>query len=236
LLEISRSIEALRFDRWAHQVTTSHDLLDGGRLSTVTPDGQASGGNSPPASSAAASTTSAPPNSGQQSPPPPPPHGEHRDEVRITLAEALHELARPLTRLGNALVERAGLRLALIGVALVIAAFELGAGSALSVPLLVVGLVMLVVGALGSRLRGRFAVDFGPGGAVIEARAEIAPPRRTAPVTSPPTKPRITLVTPTASDQSGPDDVIEGHGETIEMDVAQLKRLLAAERADTAGG
>lgn len=194
-----------------------------------------------PAARSAADATEGGAGSGTAASSQTPPAGEaranHAGSGRsATIADVLHELVRPVARCGHALIERPGLRLAVIGAGLVAAAFELGSGSALSVPLLVVGLVMLVVGVLGSRLRGRFVLDFGPGGMVIEARAEVAPPPQ-ATLALPP-KPRITLVTPTPDEPSvyDEDDVIEGHGETIEMDVAQLRRLLAAERADVAGG
>lgn len=149
------------------------------------------------------------------------------------------------------LAERRGLRVALAGGIVLLVALRLGTDSALSVPLLVVGLVMVVVGAMGPRLRGRFAVEFGPDGTSIELQTHIAAPGTVAApapaIAEGPARPRIALVHPApaqpATDDPGapvvdvrepvPEDamVVEGHGETIEMDVEQLRALLAAERA-----
>src|SRR5579871_6406412 len=69
-----------------------------------------------------------------------------------------------------------GLRSTVLGVVLATLALALGIGSALSVSLLAVGVVFLVVGILGPRLQGRFAVEFGPNGASIDLRTQMAPP------------------------------------------------------------
>jgi len=145
------------------------------------------------------------------------------------------------------LAERRGLRVALAGAVVLLVALQLGADSALSVPLLIVGLVMVVVGAMGPRLRGRFSLEFGPEGTSIEVQTHIAAPGKTAaPVPAlpiAPDRPRIALVhsapaapavaEPATAEEPPPADamVVEGHGETIEMDVEQLRALLAAERA-----
>lgn len=145
------------------------------------------------------------------------------------------------------LAERRGLRVALAGAVVLLVALRLGTDSALSVPLLIVGLVMVTVGAMGPRLRGRFSLEFGPDGTSIEVQTHIAAPGKTAaPVPAlpvAPERPRIALVhpapaapvaaEPSPEQEPAPADavVVEGHGETIEMDVEQLRALLAAERA-----
>lgn len=152
------------------------------------------------------------------------------------------------------LAERRGLRVALAGAVLLLVALQLGTDSALSVPLLVVGLVMVIAGSMGPRLRGRFSLEFGPEGTTIEVQTHIAAPGKVAqPAPALPAgRPRIALVhsapaaveAPDAAPQPAasigpatdaepePQDalVVEGHGETIEMDVEQLRALLAAER------
>ncbi len=154
----------------------------------------------------------------------------------------------------QALSEHHGLRAALAGVALVIIGLLLGAESAVAVALIAVGVVMLVVGWAGRRLRGRLAIEFGPEGTTIELQAHVASPVRPRPpaIQPPetPAAPRIYALsrrdpaTPAAAaspagattggDAGQPPDaeVIEGTGETIEMDVSQLKALLAAERTN----
>jgi hypothetical protein len=84
-----------------------------------------------------------------------------------------------LTAAGRALLGRRGLRPTVLGVALAALALALGVSSALSVALLVVGVLMLIVGLMGPRLQGRFAIEFGPNGASLEIQTHMAPPGRT---------------------------------------------------------
>lgn len=131
------------------------------------------------------------------------------------------------------LSERRGLRVCLIGVALVLLSFWLGADSAAALPLLVIGLALVVIGAVGPRLQGRCSLEFGPDGSVFELRTHLAPPGRRAIAEGPVEEtPRLIPVPATAPDL--PDvDVVESHGETIELDVERLRRLLAAEDLKT---
>lgn len=125
------------------------------------------------------------------------------------------------------LVERRGLRVALAGVALLVAALVIGTGTALGLICAIVGLVMLVVGAMGPRLRGRVSLEFGPGGTSFELQTHVAPPGRVLLAPSPDEdlgRPQISLVPAIGADDG---HVVEGSGETIEIDVEQLKRLLA---------
>lgn len=121
------------------------------------------------------------------------------------------------------LSERRGLRVALIGIGLVLLSVWLGESSALSVPLLVFGIVLIVMGAVGPRLQGRIVVDFGPDGSLFEVRTHLAPPGRHA---LPAAMPERTHVTTTPEPDPPDAEVIEAHGETIEFDAEQLKRLL----------
>jgi len=140
---------------------------------------------------------------------------------------------------GRALLERRGLRPTVLGVALAILGLVLGASSLLSVSLLVLGLVMLIVGLMGPRLQGRFAVEFGPNGATIEIQTHMAPPRPARPAAA------LALWKPIGAlsaaggeiaDQSTDNgtnpaimlgEIIQAQGETIELDVKGLKALLA---------
>jgi hypothetical protein len=80
---------------------------------------------------------------------------------------------------GKALVGWRGLRSTVSGVALVVLAASLGLSSAPSIASLVAGVLMLIVGLIGPRLQGRFAIEFGPHGASIEIQTHIAPRGRT---------------------------------------------------------
>lgn len=179
--------------------------------------------------------------------------------AEVLLDRGARGAGRGLRVAARELSERRGLRTVLVGAALTLLAIHLGSGSAFSLPLLVVGLGMIVVGAMGPRLRGHIGLDFGPEGTAITLHTHVAPPgRRLAPqgdgaqVIELPPRPRIALVpsTPRAEVTApaapvaapGPDpattpadgpSVVESSGETIEIDVEQLRAMLReAERAE----
>ncbi|UTI64817.1 hypothetical protein NBH00_01085 [Paraconexibacter antarcticus] len=179
--------------------------------------------------------------------------------AEVLLDRGARGAGRGLRVAARELSERRGLRTVLVGAALTLLAIHLGSGSAFSLPLLVVGLGMIVVGAMGPRLRGHIGLDFGPEGTAITLHTHVAPPgRRLAPqgdgaqVIELPPRPRIALVpsTPRAEVTApaapvaapGPDPattpadgpgVVESSGETIEIDVEQLRAMLReAERAE----
>ncbi len=132
----------------------------------------------------------------------------------------------------RAVLELRGLRSTVFGAALVILAASVGITSAPSVALLVLGVLMLVVGLMGPRLQGRFALEFGPHGASIEIQTHMAPRGRTR-IAGPlaPWKPAGDL-TACGSEGTSPkpahdattavaslDKVIDAGDETIEQDV-----------------
>jgi len=92
---------------------------------------------------------------------------------------SLETRARKMAGRLPVLLEWRGMRSTVLGVVLVGLGVALGAGSAVSVSLLVVGVVMLIVGLMGRRLQGRFAIEFGSDGASIEIQTHMAPPGRT---------------------------------------------------------
>jgi hypothetical protein len=102
-----------------------------------------------------------------------------------------------------------------------------------TLPLVIVGALMVAVAWIGRRLEGRFAVEWGEGGTELAFRATIkaaqptadAPALVAASATEPAPAHRIELV-------AGPDDVIEGEAHTVEINVTELKALIAA--AETA--
>jgi hypothetical protein len=85
----------------------------------------------------------------------------------------------PLAGAGRELVGWRGLRSSVSGVALVVLAASLGLSSAPATASLIAGVLMLIVGLIGSRLQGRFAIEFGPHGASIEIQTHMAPRGRT---------------------------------------------------------
>jgi hypothetical protein len=131
-----------------------------------------------------------------------------------------------------------GLRSTVIGVILASLAVALGIGSAVSVSLLVAGLVFLLIGILGPRLQGRFAVEFGPNGASIDLRTQLAPPGSAwlARPLLPPAKPTIALAAPAGDAGATIDttaaalllgEITDARSQTIELDTKSLQALLA---------
>lgn len=123
-------------------------------------------------------------------------------------------------------------RLCLVGVILLLVGALWITGSVWTLPLIVVGIVMVMIAWVGSRLDGRFAVEWGEGGTKLEFRAQIKPPPPAAQPahvsTIPPAAPQMrTPQRPRLDDGT----VIEGEGHTVEIDVAELKTLIAAAEA-----
>jgi hypothetical protein len=124
-------------------------------------------------------------------------------------------------------------RLCVVGVILLLVGSLWITSSMWTLPLIVVGVAMVVIAWVGSRLDGRFAVEWGEGGTQLEFRAQIKPP---PPVTQPvrlspiPSSraPRLRTTSRSALDNG---DVIEGEGHTVEIDVAELKTLIRAAEA-----
>jgi len=109
------------------------------------------------------------------------------------------------------------------------------AGMAAGVFLIIVGIVMVVIAWVGSRLDGRFAIEWGKGGTQVEFRAQIKPPPpvahpvRLSPIPSAQAQ-QLRTPGPTRSELAN-SDVIEGEGHTVEIDVAELKTLIRAAEA-----
>jgi hypothetical protein len=102
---------------------------------------------------------------------PPEPGSEHRR----SRSEWLERAGRHARELAG----RRGFGATASGIAAVLLAVWLGTDSALSLPLMVLGIVLVLVGVFGRRLRGHVKVEWGPAGASFDVRAEVAPPGRT---------------------------------------------------------
>jgi hypothetical protein len=130
-------------------------------------------------------------------------------------------------------------RLGAVGIVLLLAGVVWITNSAWTLPLIIVGIAMVMIAWVGSRLEGRFAIEWGKGGTQVEFRAQIKPPPpiaqpvRLSPIPSAPAA-RVRAPARSELDRS---DVIEGEGHTVEIDVAELKTLIrAAEAAEAARG
>lgn len=116
----------------------------------------------------------------------------------------------------------AGIVLAFVGLLLT--------NSVWTLPLVIVGAVMVVVAWVGHRLEGRFAVEWGKTGTELAFRATVKPARaELAMVAVSTAEPQpATPETPTSPE----DQVIEGEAHTVEVDVGELKALIAAVEAE----
>ncbi len=124
-------------------------------------------------------------------------------------------------------------RLALIGLGLLLTGGLLMTNSVWTLPLVAVGALMVVTAWIGHRLDGRFALEWGESGTQLAFRAKVktAQPARQAPPRS-----SSTATAPLRSRELEPNaaEIIDGEAHTIEIDVAELKALIAA--AETASG
>ena len=137
-------------------------------------------------------------------------------------------------------------RLCVIGVVLLLAGVLWITNSVWTLPLIVVGIVMVVIAWVGSRLDGRFVVEWGTGGTQVEFRAQIKPPPpvaptvRLSPIPSAVPSAQLSHLRMQARSELDDGDVIEGEGHTVEIDVAELKTLIRAaearEAANDTGG
>lgn len=126
-------------------------------------------------------------------------------------------------------------RLAVIGVVLLVVAVLGIVSSVWTLPLVIIGAAMVLVAWIGARLDGRFAVEWGETGTQLEFRAQIKPPPPVRPAIAPSPARAPTVRVPTLAQLSDPD-VIEGEGHTVEIDVAELKALIASAEAREARG
>jgi hypothetical protein len=130
---------------------------------------------------------------------------------------------------------RPRVRLTVTGALLLLIGALVASNSVWTLPLVIVGALMVAVAWIGHRLEGRFAVEWGEAGTQLAFNATIKAPQPTseapalraaAPAPSPqPSRPALQITS---------DDVIEGEAHTVEINVAELKALIAAaEAADT---
>ena len=126
---------------------------------------------------------------------------------------------------------RPRVRLSVIGVMLLLVGGLIMTNSVWTLPLVVAGALMVAVAWIGRRLEGRFAVEWGERGTQLAFNATIkAPPAAAAAAAAM----ADTRTLDSASDveiQAAVDDVIEGQAHTVEINVSELKALIAAAEA-----
>jgi hypothetical protein len=102
-----------------------------------------------------------------------------------------------------------------------------------TLPLVLVGALMVAVAWIGHRLEGRFVVEWGDGGTQLAFRARIGPAQ-----VPPSALPRTSSSSQTPLGSEAPDrepqQIIEGEAHTIEIEVAELEALIAAAESGTA--
>lgn len=136
------------------------------------------------------------------------------DRLVAISASSFHWLMQPRVR-----VAVAGVLLLLIGGLMM-------ANSVWTLPLVIIGALMVIVAWIGHRLEGRFTVEWGPTGTEMVFRATIKPAQ---------SRPQPSGHAVSAGDASrhlpqGPE-VIEGEAHTVEIDAAELRALVAAAQA-----
>jgi hypothetical protein len=131
---------------------------------------------------------------------------------------------------------RPRVRLSVIGVTLLLVGGLIMTNSVWTLPLVVIGALMVAVAWIGHRLEGRFAVEWGEAGTQLAFNATVKAPQEAGLVASP--EPPAALAAPaleTASEAPGPGpEVIEGEAHTVEINVGELNALIAAAEAGEA--
>ena len=128
---------------------------------------------------------------------------------------------------------RPRVRLALIGGLLLLSGGIFVTNSVWTLPVVVVGALMVVVAWIGHRLEGRFAVEWGETGTEFAFRATI----KSAASASDDEPALPAGETPAGGlEASAGDEIIEGEAHTVEIDVAELKALIAAAQTAAPAG
>lgn len=127
---------------------------------------------------------------------------------------------------------RPRVRLTLTGALLLLVGGLIATNTVWTLPLVIVGALMVAVAWIGHRLEGRFAVEWGEAGTQLAFKATIkaAQPTSDAPGLAPASTAAPAPARPAELART-PDDVIEGEAHTVEINVSELKALIAAAEA-----
>ncbi|HEY1568501.1 MAG TPA: hypothetical protein VGF68_15850 [Solirubrobacteraceae bacterium] len=123
---------------------------------------------------------------------------------------------------------RPRVRLTLAGALLLLVGALIATNTMWTLPLVIVGALMVAVAWIGHRLEGRFAVEWGEAGTQLAFNATIKPPQ---PTTETPALAAPPAPAPAGELARSADDVIEGEAHTVEINVGELKALIAAAEA-----
>ena len=128
---------------------------------------------------------------------------------------------------------RPRVRLTVTGAILLAIGGLLVKSSVWTLPLVIVGALMIVIAWIGYRLDGRLAVEWGEAGTQLEFRAQIKGSQ-----TARPTQPRAALTSRYLARSAEPEpqdaEVVEGEAHTVEIEVADLTALIAAAETEEA--
>jgi hypothetical protein len=130
-------------------------------------------------------------------------------------------------RLGSSL-SRPPVRLATTGVILLVLAALLLPSSVWTLPIVVAGVMMVLVAWIGSRLKGHFRIEWGESGTQLDFHAELISAGHRQPAAN---RARAIAAVPA----SGDAPVIDGEAHAVEIDIGELKALIAAAEADEPG-
>jgi hypothetical protein len=123
---------------------------------------------------------------------------------------------------------RPRVRLCVIGGALLLVGGLIMTNSVWTLPLVVIGALMVAVAWIGHRLEGHFAIEWGETGTQLAFNATVKAPQRS---------PEAPALEPGSEATAPMSDVgvIEGDAHTVEIDVGELRALIAAAEAAEAG-
>ncbi|HEX3690391.1 MAG TPA: hypothetical protein VHV28_11855 [Solirubrobacteraceae bacterium] len=127
---------------------------------------------------------------------------------------------------------RPRVRLTVTGALLLLVGAVIATNTVWTLPLVIVGALMVAVAWIGHRLEGRFAVEWGEAGTQLAFKATIKAPQ---PTTETPALAASSAAGPTPTGPAAlarsSDDVIEGEAHTVEINVTELKALIAVAEA-----
>ena len=123
---------------------------------------------------------------------------------------------------------RPRVRLTLAGAMLLLVGLLIANNTMWTLPLVIVGALMVAVAWIGHRLEGHFAVEWGEAGTRLAFNTTIKPPQ---PTTETPAVSAAPTTTTAAGLAGSTDDVIDGEAHTVEINVGELKALIAAAEA-----
>jgi hypothetical protein len=163
----------------------------------------------------------------------------HADAAPSALAASkpspLADWLRTAASCVSAVLARPPLRLIATGAVLLLIGGLLVPNSVWTLPVVIIGALMVAIGWVGGRLDGRFAVEWGQSGTQLEFRARIAaPPHERPSLPRPFSRSRERAAIPGPAPQDPETEIIEAAAHTIEFDLAELEALIvAAETPDT---